>query len=82
MKLNSEQWDEYAKGEKAHYRHRNMKRLEDKIHSLQSKLAEYEEVLKMVEDHRLMPHHHKDAQAKLYCLTERASEVLRKHGAL
>lgn len=37
------------------------------------------EVIAMVEDHRKMPHQHKDAQTKLYCLTERAREFLEKH---
>jgi hypothetical protein len=35
-------------------------------------------IVEMLEDHRKMPHEHKDAQTKLYCLTERASEALKK----
>jgi hypothetical protein len=36
------------------------------------------EVLKMVEDNTKMPHQHSDLQTRLYCLAERAREVLAK----
>lgn len=36
------------------------------------------EVLRMVEDNSKMPHQHQDLQTRLYCLAERAREVLEK----
>jgi hypothetical protein len=35
-------------------------------------------VLEMVEDNSKMPHQHEDKQLRLYCLAERAREVLDK----
>lgn len=73
----------------------DIKKMEDEIKELKKesnlstrdtnidiKAKDYEEVLKMVEDHRLMPHPHTDAYTKLCCLSERANEVLKKHGAI
>ena len=36
------------------------------------------EVLQMVQDNTKMPHQHTDPQLRLYCLAERAEEVLKK----
>lgn len=36
------------------------------------------EVLEMVQDNTKMPHQHTDPQLRLYCLAERAEEVLKK----
>jgi hypothetical protein len=38
------------------------------------------EVLNMVQDNTKMPHQHTDPQLRLYCLAERAEEVLKKIG--
>ena len=52
---------------------------EERSKQLEQRLADAEEILGMVEDHRKMPHQHEDAQTKLYCLTERAAEYFEKH---
>lgn len=42
------------------------------------KLSLAKEVLEMVVDNTKMPHQHSDLQTRLYCLAERAREVLDK----
>jgi hypothetical protein len=68
-----------------------IKELEEKLALADKKLKSFDsyvcrdeklviaiEVLEMVEDHRKMPHQHEDLQTRLYCLTERAAEALKK----
>lgn len=43
-------------------------------------LQETREVLEMVQDNTKMPHQHSDLQTRLYCLSERATEALKKIG--
>ena len=49
-----------------------------KIKNLKAQVEMLGPIIRMVEDHRLMPHEHKNANDKLYCLTERAREALEK----
>jgi len=50
----------------------------DRIIKLKAKLAAAVKVLEMVQDNTKMPHSHSDPQLRLYCLAERASEVLKE----
>ena len=50
--------------------------LESEIVTLKEQNKKYREVLEMVEDPRKMPHQHEDLRTRLYCLAERAREVL------
>lgn len=51
----------------------------DRIIKLETKLATALEGLKMVEDNTKMSHQHIDPQLRLYCLAERAREVLEEY---
>ena len=46
------------------------------VKKLQTENERLRALAEMVEDHRKMPHQHIEAQDKLYCLTERAREIL------
>lgn len=41
-------------------------------------IEDLKELAEMVEDNTKMPHQHEDLQTRLYCLAERAKEVLEK----
>lgn len=61
--------------------YKNMRsELLDMLKERDEKLHHAIQLIRMVADHRLMPHQHSDPQTKLYCLTERANEFLQKYG--
>lgn len=48
------------------------------IEKLHNKLALAVEFIEMVEDNRKMPHFHAEYQTRLYCLTDKATELLKQ----
>lgn len=52
--------------------------VEYKNSNLLAEVQKLTAVLEMVQDNTKMPHQHTDPQLRLYCLSERASEVLEK----